>query len=374
MYRGLDSFRALAFLAVFAFHSHLLSVGYLGVQAFFVLSGFLLTPILVDMKEQLNRRSFFVNFYGRRFLRIFPLYYLYVIVVLIICIILASSKDYSHIENVNLFLKQLPWTLTYTYDFFHATSSWQPTSFVAHFWSLAVEEQFYFVWPALIWVVNKKYLKNFLLTTIFIGPGLRLLCAAIYKSGELPFLVHPIDLFIYVLPFTYVDAFAFGGYFALYQKSDKTNLPTIGMLYLAILLGYLAQYRASGQVDFLSFGYSEFMKDQFIFGYSIINLVFAKTLIQIKDGKFFPLLMDNPFLSYLGKISYGLYVFHNPLIWLIFFINPSLSRFTIAFISILLTIGISSLVYELYEKNFLRLKDRYFPKNLSTQPVPVGRD
>ena len=88
MNKGLTSFRALAFFAIFLFHinyfgtGHLgIQAGYLGVQAFFVLSGFLLTPILVDMKSNLNKKDFFIHFYGRRALRIFPLYYLYLVIV-----------------------------------------------------------------------------------------------------------------------------------------------------------------------------------------------------------------------------------------------------------------------------------------------------
>ncbi|MFT5830847.1 MAG: peptidoglycan/LPS O-acetylase OafA/YrhL, partial [Bacteroidia bacterium] len=68
---GLTSFRAFAFLAVYLYHAHVLSVGYLGVQAFFVLSGFLLTPILIDMKQSMSTRHYFTKFYGRRALRIF---------------------------------------------------------------------------------------------------------------------------------------------------------------------------------------------------------------------------------------------------------------------------------------------------------------
>jgi len=77
MSNGLTSYRALAFFAVFLFHMHLINFGYLGVQAFFVLSGFLLTPILIEMKRENSFRQYFIKFYGRRALRIFPLYFAY---------------------------------------------------------------------------------------------------------------------------------------------------------------------------------------------------------------------------------------------------------------------------------------------------------
>ncbi|HMB21595.1 MAG TPA: acyltransferase family protein, partial [Anaerolineales bacterium] len=82
MIPGLDGLRAVAFLLVFALHADYVQVGWVGVQFFFVLSGFLITGILLDMKKALPPRDYFVKFYGRRFLRIFPLYYFYLVLML----------------------------------------------------------------------------------------------------------------------------------------------------------------------------------------------------------------------------------------------------------------------------------------------------
>ena len=79
MIPGLDGLRAIAFLLVFALHTDYLQIGWIGVQFFFVLSGFLITGILLDMKKALPPRDYFTKFYGRRFLRIFPLYYFYLL-------------------------------------------------------------------------------------------------------------------------------------------------------------------------------------------------------------------------------------------------------------------------------------------------------
>ena len=79
MIPGLDGLRGIAFLLVFALHTDYLQVGWVGVQLFFVLSGFLITGILLDMKKSLPPREYFSKFYGRRFLRIFPLYYFYLL-------------------------------------------------------------------------------------------------------------------------------------------------------------------------------------------------------------------------------------------------------------------------------------------------------
>src|SRR5690349_23272487 len=92
MIPGLDGLRAVAFLIVFFFHTRNLPFGWMGVQLFFVLSGFLITDILLRMKESLPRREFFVKFYGRRFLRIFPLYYFYLILIVIFIYIFPTLK------------------------------------------------------------------------------------------------------------------------------------------------------------------------------------------------------------------------------------------------------------------------------------------
>ena len=143
-YRGLDSFRLFAFMAVYLYHVGVMPSGYVGVLAFFVLSGFLLTPILVDMRRELSGRRFFLNFYGRRWLRIFPLYYFYLALI-------AAAAGGQLIGRAPSVLQhatgQLVYALTYTYDFFHASSGYRFSPLLTHFWSLAVEEQFYVVWP-----------------------------------------------------------------------------------------------------------------------------------------------------------------------------------------------------------------------------------
>lgn len=80
MIPGLDSLRAVAYLLVFFFHVNYLELGWIGVQFFFVLSGFLITGILLDMMKFLPYGGYFIISYGRRFLRIFPLYYFYLLI------------------------------------------------------------------------------------------------------------------------------------------------------------------------------------------------------------------------------------------------------------------------------------------------------
>src|SRR5574342_405535 len=172
MIPGLDGLRAIAFLLVFALHTDYLQVGWVGVQFFFVLSGFLITGILLDMKKSLQPREYFAKFYGRRFLRIFPLYYFYLLLMSGIAIWLISIAYRPN--YMKLFLDQVRYAVFYVYDFFFATNIVKNSHFLDHFWSLSVEEQFYIFWPLLILLVPEKSLKKLFLGFVILGPLLRL--------------------------------------------------------------------------------------------------------------------------------------------------------------------------------------------------------
>lgn len=369
MNSGITSFRALAFFAIFLFHIHILSVGYLGVQAFFVLSGFLITPILIDMKASLSTRDFFINFYVRRALRVFPLYYLYLLVVAGVSFLIRNQEGYVGIAKMDRFIEQLPWALTFTYDFFHASSLFKHTHLVTHFWALAVEWQFYLTWPILLFFLPQRHLKKALLAIIFIGPMARFLISIITLENVCTIMLPQVDLVIYVLPFSHVDAFAVGGYFALYQKS-KSSYSAWLLIICVVIVGFVTDFLflSGNNNDIFSFGYAPFMKDsyKYIWGYSLVNLVFAYLIIQIKDRRFVPILFENRVLVYLGKISYGLYVFHFPVIWLVFnYVIPDQSMFIKRILSLLVSIFISAISDEFIEKKFIRIKDKYFPRKFA---------
>lgn len=375
MSKGLTSFRALAFFAIFLFHintlgSHHLGVsgGYLGVQAFFVLSGFLLTPILVDMKSNLSWRDFFIHFYGRRALRIFPLYYSYIAIVA--SVYFLAKFQYGHyipmdtwvFEGAYAFIENLPWTATYTYDFYHASNNYRGTLLDTHFWSLAVEEQFYLVWPLAIFFIPANHLKKFLLLVIIVGPLLRFLSAMVVNAHTFP-LSPNVAYVIYLLPFSYVDAFAIGGYFSLYGK-NRPNYLVWGSILLVFTLGMITSWLSTGQVHWDQLGYAPYMKDsyKYIWGYSVLNLMFSYVLVNVRNKTFMPVLFENPLLVYFGTISYGLYVFHLPILWLVYSTMDDFPEIVQASTTLFITVIISMVSYELMEKRFVNLKDKYFAR------------
>ena len=112
------------------------------------LSGFLITGILLDMRKALVSKQYFLKFYGRRFLRIFPLYYFYLLLVVLVTTWLISIPYRP--RYMQIALDQIWYTVAYVYDFFFATAAFKHSNFLDHFWSLSVEEQFYIIWPLLI--------------------------------------------------------------------------------------------------------------------------------------------------------------------------------------------------------------------------------
>ena len=368
MNKGLTSFRALAFFAIFLFHIGSCKGGYIGVLAFFVLSGFLLTPILVDMKSSLNKRDFFTHFYGRRALRIFPLYYSYLVIVATISFFAISKYGHfipmneSIFANLDVFIESLPWTLTYTYNFFHASKYFEGTRLATHFWSLAIEEQFYLVWPLAIFFIPANHLKRFLLSVIVAGPLIRLLLAVILDANMFPVLPET-DLVIYVLPFSHVDAFAIGGYFSLYVKSRPGYLVWASILPV-FMLGMITDWLSTSQIHWNQLGYGMFMKDsyKYVWGYSAVNLMFSYMLVHVRDKTFMPVFFGNPLLVYLGTISYGLYVFHFPILWMVNNMVPSYPEVVRILMTLLITIMVSAVSYEFMEKKIIRLKDKYFSR------------
>lgn len=369
MILGLDGFRALACLAVF-YYDIFGGFGYLGVPAFFVLSGFLITTILVRMKASRGRRAYFIDFYGRRSARIFPLYFAYLGLA---SVAVALSGEPGEISS--FFGEQLPCALSYTVNFMGAGDSWstaESARFVAHLWSLSVEEQFYLVWPVFIYVVPNERLGRALIAVIAVGPLLRLTQYAWmlhHPGGWNP----EWDLAIYVLTSSHLDAFATGGYFALFAGNRRYTMQHV--LWMAagiVIVGYVTELMTTGSVFWSALGYAPYMKDsgKFVWGYSAINVLFATILVAISQRAFLPGLLENKWLSRLGKVSYGLYVFDAATIWLVRQHLPHGSRLLHAAIALPISIAVSAASYLLFERHFLVFKDRYFAHSKVRRPPP----
>lgn len=365
MIPGLDGLRAIAFLLVFALHTGYLQIGWVGVSLFFVLSGFLITGILLDMKRSFKSRDYFFKFYGRRFLRIFPLYYFYLLLVVLVTSWLLSIRYRPNYMQTTL--DQIWYAVAYVYDFFFGTAAFQHSNFLDHFWSLSVEEQFYIFWPLLILLVPEKYLKKLFILFIFLGPLFRLVFFFIHASGEFRFLAESPSHAVYPLPFSHMDAFAFGAYISRFPI-PRAKTQFLALLVLLPVVGFAAQYMATGEIGAVSaFGYPLLLPEayQFIWGYSLLNYLFAVVIYGVARERWAVRFLEQRPLRYLGRISYGLYVYHYPIVWFAgriadLGVEPPILKPLTALIALAGTVLMASLSYALIEHPVLNLKDRYF--------------
>jgi peptidoglycan/LPS O-acetylase OafA/YrhL len=372
MIPGLDGLRAIAFLLVLGAHTNKTEFGWAGVQLFFVLSGFLLTGILLRMKDVFSGRQYFFKFYGRRFLRIFPLYFLYLF-------LLAIAVWQQNWISWGLLREQLQekvqpqllFSFLYLYDFVHASAIFQNTRFLTHLWSLSVEEQFYIFWPLVLFVTPRKKIRFLFLSIIIAGPFLRLLAYLAYSNHLFPSMLDNPYLAVYVLPFSHIDAFAMGAFISCYQLPKPRKQLAI-LIAVVPLMGFLAQYLGTGgiQPDSMGYEFMMFTSYKFVWGYTLLNYFFALIIQEVHQTGLFTRALDHFSLRYLGRISYGMYVFHFPIIWFLLAIQMEykdrfpftfyLGQTRTFFLVLIVTLAAASLSYHFFEKPINNLKDRFF--------------
>jgi peptidoglycan/LPS O-acetylase OafA/YrhL len=365
---ALDGLRGLAILLVLVYHftiyggldpeirvdrifRHVMSVGWMGVDLFFVLSGFLITGILVDAK---NQASYFRNFYMRRSLRIFPLYYGVLGVTFLVIPFMVAMSD-----NFDEFAAGQAWYWLYLVNVKIATEGWPEFGAIGHFWSLAVEEQFYLIWPLLVFTLGLRGLLWLTISCFLLAFAFR--CALIWH-GE--------TLAAYVLGPARMDGLAAGALLAILARQPGGLAPWRPLAALVAA--------ATGAILGAAFLWKRglWAEDSFVgtIGYSLIALFFGAMLTLIVTGRRNDLLngafTSRP-LRRLGRYSYGLYVFHHPVVigcGALFFVAtdfptvlgsqlPGLAVFVLVTGAVSLLLAVLSWHY--FESYFLNLKERY---------------
>lgn len=366
MIPGLDGLRAIAFLLVYFFHVNFLLIGWVGVQLFFVLSGYLITGILMRMKEDFSLREYLGKFYGRRFLRIFPLYYFYLLAMAGLVWVLLQWQVYP--GRMQEYLNQLPFALAYVYNFFYASALFKDSFFVSHFWSLSTEEQFYIFWPLLIFFVPKKYYGRLFIGAILLAPMIRLGLSVLYNRYWFDWLSTDVGASIYVLPFSSIDAFALGALISLWKIPHARQQLAI-LAFIIPVIGYGSQYLTSGVVEYptaLGFVFPLANGLKQVWGYSLLNYFFAVLISAVVHDGLFVRFLEQPWLAFLGRISYGLYVYHYAVIFFfmrmqdVFPLTYDQALWLALFCALPVTILLAYLSYRFLEKPLLDLKDRFF--------------
>jgi len=360
--RQLDSLRAFAVFLVLAAHTlntealpwglSKVPVGEFGVQLFFVLSGFLITRILLDCRDVREAMSVgwwlpVRQFYARRFLRIFPLYYGVIAAALVVGI-----RDAS---------RYWPWLISYTFNIYLAhTGEW--VSYFSHFWSLAVEEQFYLVWPWLVVFCPKKWLPATLGGMILMGP--------IWRAVALGFGANHIAA--YCLTPACLDALGAGSLLSVFSRSQQQwnwiqtalRRSVFWILLLSIFLLLQVMRGKSG-------GYHVALRSATAFIFMALISTSARGFKGIPRR-----ILENSAVRYIGKISYGIYVFHpftaTAARWMARSLGhemPFLGLTTFLAASVT-TIAVAATSWTLFEKPLNDLK-KLFPYNPRPARMPL---
>jgi len=301
----------------------------------------------------LHTENYLKKFYIRRLLRIFPLYYL----LLVIFIFILPAFTYFS-ENLKYYSANQFWFWTYTQNWLFVIDFPVNSKYLTHFWSLAVEEQFYLLWPLIIlWIKKPKRLIVFILFTLI----------ALFLVRSYLWYIR-IDGFNYTVfyRFTRIDGICIGCLLALSYRINKNFISNNIALLTTILallnfVFYFLNKQNNYDYPYLAYvGYTTF---------SAMLGLFVNEVIQGKTKLFHFLFTLNP-LRFVGKISYGLYVYHYPIFLLShkiltdFFTTQSgltqtQSRYTASFCATAAAFLISLASYHFFEKRFVKMKEKF---------------
>jgi peptidoglycan/LPS O-acetylase OafA/YrhL len=282
----LDGLRAIALLSVFYSHfwGENSDLGHIGVRFFFVLSGFLITNILLATKERDDRATGIVVFFIRRAARIWPPYFL----------LLAFCGFAAGALQLRMMHQSLPWHALFLSNIWYATHGPDPWA-LRHLWTLAVEEQFYLIWPFVVLALPEHFLLKLCGALVLGVVPYRIIALAMGK----------VELGL-ALPFDSVDALAAGA--ALSLLSERGWSVPRWLVSLSIPVGL------AGLVTLAAFETGDFMEWVVIETALLLPLTVIVALAS--KGQFLKILA-NRFVSGLGRISYGAYLYHLP-IWAVF--------------------------------------------------------
>jgi peptidoglycan/LPS O-acetylase OafA/YrhL len=294
--RPLDGIRAIAAMMVMFFHffqndhfsgNALLWIqklsfwGQTGVSLFFVLSGFLITRILLHSKGDAH---YFKNFFIRRSLRIFPLYFFYLILFYYLSPLLIHTR-WSEFSD--------QWYYWFYLQDFSLTFHW-PAFGPMHFWSLAIEEHFYLFWPLLVYFIPNRHLTKVILLLLLIAP----ICRYILAS-------HQYETFYFT--FARMDELALGAWLALLEQEGKLTVALKNYFLSAlILVGALTVFL-----------WTQFFGEKALWiqvvKYDLIAIIYFLVIgliLIIPASNIVSRLLSHRIMVFIGSISYGLYVYH----------------------------------------------------------------
>lgn len=385
----LDGFRGFCCMFLVGYHWPMptMSVpfGWEVLQAFFVMSGYLITRILVhDKTKNPTLKDYFTRFMYRRSFRIFPLYFAYIgfWALVFAAAVLANIGMLKQItEEVG---RNFGFLMTYTYNFMGFANLFREVDYLGspifgHLWSLSLEEQFYLFFPLAVFFLNRKHLLYVCIAIVVLSPLLRYVGFEWLKSVNDDTRWAATNLYR-MAPFQ-MDSFAIGAILALtgFKWIKKPVFWTVSLLIFTVsIYVFVRWYTVAFQgTSFQAIGGERKLELWLVHNYqhvyilTLVNLGAAMIFMCFERGYgLLPKVFNNNILAYLGKISYGIYILHMPVLlcWLIFYtklvpqwINkkyPVTYELVAWFIYMGLLLSLSHLCYKYFEEYFLRWKER----------------
>jgi peptidoglycan/LPS O-acetylase OafA/YrhL len=350
----LDSLRALAVLLVI-YHHYVPAAGYspfgidltpVGARCFFVLSGFLITSILLrDIDRAPSFKLAYGVFLGRRALRLYPL--------LLVALVVTAILDFPHVRE------SFVWNLVYATNIYMATLPAWPEA-MGHLWTLSVEEQFYLVWPLVLFIVPRRYLPRLIVAMI---AGCLIFRFAWREFG-------PSFVGAEVLTPSAFDALGLGALLALYPK-DRVLIARIGAIGACLWIVTAFAYYHDG----LPHGWPTAI---FYLNQMAASMAFVWLVKQLADGVpgIVGKLLTSPPVVYVGTISYGIYIIHQFAPYLLGLAPISLPIDQYYIVCLVITLVLASLSWHLLESPIMRAGRRWLKKETGlpvTEPAKQVR-
>jgi peptidoglycan/LPS O-acetylase OafA/YrhL len=375
----LDGLRGIAIILVMFFHlvffkpgckvDHLFhrftQYGWTGVDLFFILSGFLITGILLDAKGAPN---YFRNFYVRRCLRILPLYYAFVLGLIFLYPLAGAhfraERDVLVANQPWLWTHTINWLVTITGDFTSKT-----TLGTGGFWSLAIEEQYYLMWPAVVLLLSRRALFRTCVGLALFSMAIRFAMAQTGWTWAA----------IYSATFARFDPLAIGGALAIAARAPTALAPLRRYAWIAAALALSGLAVIDHATKVSSFRPTYVLAAQL----ALLPILWGSSLVLVQTAapsSFIAALTQTRLLRTFGKYSYSLYLFHGHLAilpngmgyeikeqWVPKVFGSVLpAQLLYVVITFAICLGLSWLSWHCFENQFLKLK-RYFPSGREAQ-------
>jgi peptidoglycan/LPS O-acetylase OafA/YrhL len=377
-----DALRCFAMVAVMMSHAGLLPIGWAGVWLFFVISGFAITRSLIaDAASGAGAGRVILMFFQKRGLRILPLYLFYLGVVAI----------YSLAMDLPGFWSTVPYLATFTYNLAIAFGSPAVSApGVVHLWSISGEEQFYLLFPLLFMFLSRRWFLIAMLALLVASPVLRWVLGAYHHPGDASAAAAAVKFFTPA----HFDAFAAGALIAVTTSGRALSrrqgylalLSGVGALLLYVAAYVVLQSRAAGHIGVAAFAdvVSGTIVGQHreVFGYTAVWLASAGLLVGILARLPALIALCRPrIFRWVGRISYGGYVYHGFVIELLTRLLPGSNTGSVfgrvGFLVVMagLSIAVAAASYRWIERPFLKLKPQRLPPGTSAdqKQTPVGR-